>query len=100
MRFGDSMPSLMVPKWIRSDIITRPISTVVDDTPAAHGMSSDSSRSQAASKERKNSSKTESRHRAAHFLDDANLVRAHLFQDHFESCLFFRGSRGCAACAC
>jgi hypothetical protein len=35
------------------------MSAVVNDTPAAHGMSNDSSRSQAASKERKNSSKTE-----------------------------------------
>jgi hypothetical protein len=35
------------------------MSAVVDDTPAAHGMANEGSRSQAASKERKNSTKTQ-----------------------------------------
>src|SRR3954464_11181530 len=33
---------------------------------------------------------TESRHRAPHFLDHADLVRAHLLQDDFKSGLLFR----------
>src|SRR5438067_1390263 len=44
-------------------------------------------------------SQTKTRHRAAHFLDDANLVRAHFFQDHLESRFLFRCRSGGATAA-